>query len=283
MSPYCYRCPYNRAQPQAAEARTYRQCQWECISEFKQKLETLGDRCAAVVIEPRVQGAAGFIMHPHGYLEKIAQLTKASGTLLIADEVLTGFGRTGAMLASHHENVQPDLIALAKGLTGGYLPMAATLVRQPIVDGFRGSMERALYHGHSYSGNQLGCVAALANLEIFEQENVLARIKTLSELLRSASQRFWQHPQVGDIRQEGLILAIELVQDRVTRESFPPAQRIAWHINERARAHGLLTRGLNSTLFLLPPYSTSPTELELMLHALDQALWDVLPRTPSPR
>jgi adenosylmethionine-8-amino-7-oxononanoate aminotransferase len=276
-APYCYRCPHNQAPPQKADARTYRHCTESCVAEFAHQLKSLGENCAAVVIEPRVQGAAGMIMHPAGYLEKVAALTHQAGALLIVDEVMSGFGRTGTMLACHQENVQPDLIALAKGLSGGYLPFAATLVTETIFEEFRGDVERTFYHGHSYAGNQLGCAAALANLDIFEKEAVLERVAFLSAKLQPLSQRFWEHPQVGDVRQEGLILAVELVQSRETRAPFPPEMRLAWKINERARTYGLLTRGVGSILFLMPPYSTTESELEKMVEALRQALFEILP------
>ena len=276
MSPGCYRCPYNRAKPEAADARSYRECNWECLGEVEKKLAEVGPRTAAFVLEPRVQGAAGMVMHPHGYLEKVAPLVRQSGAFLIADEVLTGFGRTGTLFAYEAEQVAPDLVALAKGLTGGLLPMGATLVRENIVDGFRGGLERTFFHGHSYTGNQLGCAAALANLEIFEEEQTLAANARRAEVLRAASQAFWRHPQTGDVRQEGMILAIELVRDRATREPFPAAARIAHRINEAARAEGLLTRGLGATLFLLPPYCATEAQIERMVEILDRATAEIL-------
>ncbi len=281
MTPGCYRCPFNRAKPEQADARTYRKCEWECVRSAEEVLKKTGTTTAALVIEPRVQGAAGMVMHPEGYLSKIAPLVKATGGFLIADEILTGFGRTGTMFASEKESVTPDLMALAKGLTGGYLPLAATVVREEIFDGFRGPIERTFFHGHSYTGNPLGCRAALANLEIFETEKTLATIAEKSKLLAKLSQRFWSHPNVGDVRQEGMILAVELVLDRNTKEPFPWTERLAHQIGEKARSHGLLTRGLGSILFLLPPYCSTDEQLEQMVAALDRGLREVLPYRES--
>ena len=275
-SPACYRCPYNQAKPEAADARTYAKCRRECVGEVAAVLKRRGAETAAFVIEPRVQGAAGMTMHPEGYLAEVAPLVREAGAFLIADEVLTGFGRTGAMLASEKEGVAPDFVALAKGLTGGYLPMGATLVRETVADGFRGGLDRTFFHGHSYTGNQLGCAAALANLETFDVERTLEVIALRAETLRKASQVFWTLPYAGDVRQEGMILAVELVRDRATREPFPAEARLAHRIGEEARRHGLLTRGLGGTLFLLPPYCTSAAQVERMVDILFRAAQKVL-------
>ena len=271
LSPGCYRCPYNRAAPEKGDARTYRKCGWECIGEVEKKLSEVGPQTAAFVIEPRVQGAAGMIMHPHGYLEKVAPLVREAGAKLIVDEVLTGFGRTGAMLASESEGIRPDLVALAKGLTGGMLPMGATLVRNEIVDGFRGAFERTFFHGHSYTGNPLGCAAASASLALFEEEGTLAKIARGGAALDAAAQAFWDLPQTGDIRREGMILAVELVRDRATREPFRTGERVAYRIGEIARRKGLLSRGLGGTLFLLPPYCSTDAEIVRMVTVLREA------------
>ena len=150
------------------------------------------------------------------------------------------------------------------------------MVRETLVDGFRGSLERTFFHGHSYTGNQLGCAAALANLAIFDEEQTLRRIREQAEVMRRTSEAFWKFPQVGDVRQEGTILAIELVKDRATREPFAAADRLAHRINEEARQLGLLTRGLGATLFLLPPYCATDEELEQMVAILLRATGMIL-------
>jgi adenosylmethionine-8-amino-7-oxononanoate aminotransferase len=279
MSPACYRCPFNRAKPERGrDARETRQCNWECAAQLESTLDELGDRAAAVVIEPRVQGAAGMRMHPPGYLAKAAAACRARGVWLVLDEVMTGFGRTGRMFACQHEGVTPDLLALAKGLTGGYLPLAATLASREIFDAFLGDYAelKTFFHGHSYTGNALGCAAALASLRIFESDKTLERIASLEQTLRKLTARFWDHPNVGDVRQEGLICAIELVRDFETREPFDFAERVGHRVCEAARAHGLLTRPVGDVLVLMPPYCITAAQLETMVEALWRGIKEVL-------
>jgi adenosylmethionine-8-amino-7-oxononanoate transaminase len=280
LSPACYRCPYNRAEPvRGTEARRARVCQWECLDELEKNLDSLGGRAAAFVLEPRVQGAAGMTMHPSGYLARAAELCRARGVWLVLDEVMTGFGRTGAMFAFQHDEVRPELVALAKGLTGGYLPVAATLAAPEIFDAFLGEFSelKTFFHGHSYTGNALGCAAARANLGIFRTENTLQKNVALQEAMAVETARFWEHPQVGDVRQEGLICAIELVRDFATRAPFPFAERIGHRVCEAARAHGLLTRPVGDVLVLMPPYCTTAEQVRKMVEALWRGLVEVLP------
>ena len=279
MSPACYRCRFNRAEPaRGTDARLTRKCNWECSGELEAALDDLGETAAAVVIEPRVQGAAGMRMHPHGYLEKAATACRERGVWLVLDEVMTGFGRTGKMFAYEHEGVTPDLVALAKGLTGGYLPLAATLASREIFEAFLGDYAdlKTFFHGHSYTGNALGCAAALANLRIFKTEKTLERNALMEERLRGLSAKFWEHPNVGDVRQEGLICAVELVRDFTTREPFDFAERIGHRVCEAARAHGLLTRPVGDVLVLMPPYCTTEEQLGRMVEALWLGLRNVL-------
>jgi adenosylmethionine-8-amino-7-oxononanoate transaminase len=279
MSPACYRCPHNRAEPvRGTEARASRQCQWECADELTVSLDELGESASAFVLEPSVQGAAGMTMHPHGYLKKTAEACHERGVWLVLDEVMTGFGRTGPMFAYQSEGVRPDVVALAKGLTGGYLPVAATLASPEIFEAFLGDYAelKTFFHGHSYTGNALGCAAALANLKIFETEKTLEKNVALQQSLAKATARFWDHPNVGDVRQEGLICAIEIVRDFKTREPFPFADRIGHRICEVARQHGLLTRPIGDVLVLLPPYCVNEIQLETMADALWVALNKVL-------
>ena len=280
MSPACYRCPHNRAKPvRGTDARASRQCQWECVGELTAALDDLGETASAFVLEPRVQGAAGMTMHPHGYLEKAARACRERGVWLVLDEVMTGFGRTGAMFAFQHEGVVPDLLALAKGLTGGYLPVAATLASREIFDAFLGDYAemKTFFHGHSYTGNALGCAAALANLEIFQTEKTLQNNAVLQQSLAKHAAKFWDHPNVGDVRQEGLICAIEIVRDFQTRQPFPFADRIGPRICEAARAHGLLTRPVGDVLILMPPYCVTENQIASMVEALWLDLNEVLP------
>jgi adenosylmethionine-8-amino-7-oxononanoate aminotransferase len=282
MSPACYRCPHNRAEPvRGADARATRRCAWECLAALERALDDAGDTAAALVLEPRVQGAAGMTMHPPGYLARAAELCRGRGVWLVLDEVMTGFGRTGEMFAFQHEGIDPDIVALAKGLTGGYLPVAATLASREIFDAFLGDGDPAenktFFHGHSYTGNALGCAAARANLQIFATEHTLEKNRRLATHLAAGLTRFWIHPHVGDIRQEGLIAAIELVQDFPNRTSFPSAARIGARVCAAAQNHGLLTRPIGDVLLLMPPYSTTEQQLTQMLDALWQALIETLP------
>jgi adenosylmethionine-8-amino-7-oxononanoate transaminase len=288
MSPACYRCPHNRAEPvRGTDARESRQCQWECLGELQAGLDTLGETASAFVLEPRVQGAAGMAMHPSGYLEKAAAICRERGVWLVLDEVMTGFGRTGTMFAFQHDHVVPDVVALAKGLSGGYLPIAATLASGEIFDAFLGEFRelKTFFHGHSYTGNALGCAAALANLKIFETDKTLEQNRVLQRTLAHCAAKFWNHPQVGDVRQEGLICAIEIVLDFKTRQPFPFADRIGHRICEAAQKHGLLTRPVGDVLVLMPPYCATEDQLAQMVDALWLGLNEVLPVTcprPSP-
>ena len=280
MSPACYRCPFNRAKPvRGSDARLTRECNWECAQHLTAALDELGDAAAAVVIEPRVQGAAGMRMHPHGYLAKAAAACHERGVWLVLDEVMTGFGRTGTMFAFEQEGVTPDLVALAKGLTGGYLPLAATLASEEIFEAFLGEYAelKTFFHGHSYTGNALGCAAALASLRIFATEKTLERNAVMAEKLRELTAKFWEHPNVGDVRQEGMICAIELVRDFDSRQPFDFAERIGHRVCEAAQKHGLLTRPIGDVLVLMPPYCVTEAQLEAMVEALWRGVNEVLP------
>ncbi len=272
MTPACYRCPFNRAKPEKTDARSYRKCTFECASLAEEAIEQAGDRLAAWVLEPRVQGAAGMVMHPHGYAKRTSAAARKVGAKVFFDEVLTGFSRTGTPLASHAEEVVPDVLALAKGLTGGYLPLAATLTTEEIFQAFDGETNRTFFHGHSYTANPLGCSAALASLDLLGVPVEKLQRERLQQDLATLSQRFWEHPQVGDVRQEGLILAIELVAERATRTPFRAEKRVGAQICQTARNFGLITRPIGDVLVLMPPYCTRPDEVEKMVHALQQAL-----------
>jgi adenosylmethionine-8-amino-7-oxononanoate transaminase len=285
-SPYCYRCPYNRAKPQRADAREYRVCKWECVDEVAKRFagqKRKGDPYAAMVVEPLIQGAAGMIAHPPGWLRRVNEIVRKDGALLIADEVLTGFGRTGvssadaSLFACHHERVQPDLMALAKGLTGGYLPMAATLVTKRIFDAFLGEYSefRTFFHGHSYTANQLGSAASLANLDLLASAaSVRARIG-LQEALQKNLQRLWELPHVGDIRQVGLIAGVELVKDWHTREAFPLRDRVGARVCEAMAQEGVLTRPIGNTIVVMPPYCTTSLQVERIVSVLHRAIGKV--------
>jgi adenosylmethionine-8-amino-7-oxononanoate aminotransferase len=294
MSPYCYRCPFNRAKPERADARTYRKCNWECVGKVEQsfaKQKKRGEPYAAFVFEPLIQGAAGMIPQPFGWLRRTSDIARGHGAVLIADEVMTGFGRTGlaggrgsngerekdppaSLFACHHEGVQPDFLALAKGLTGGYLPMAATLTTQDVFDAFLGEYGefKTFFHGHSYTGNQLGAAAALASLNILKSRvSVLARTR-LQHILHDELNTLWSLPNVGDIRQTGLIAGIELVKDWRTREPFDLRERAGIRVCEAMASLGVLTRPIGNVVVLMPPYCTAPAQARRMVSALREAI-----------
>jgi adenosylmethionine-8-amino-7-oxononanoate aminotransferase len=297
MSPYCYRCPFNRAKPERADARDYRKCQWECIGLVEKKFaaqKKKGNPYAAFVFEPLMQGAAGMIPQPRGWLRRAAEVARGHGALLIADEVMTGFGRVGqasclspsfkrngdrrdacpTLFASHHEGVQPDFLALAKGLTGGYLPMAATLTAQEVFAAFLGEYDefKTFFHGHSYTANQLGAAAALASLDLLRSEPSIRARRRLESDLRDELQTLWALPNVGDVRQVGLVAGVELVRDWRAREPFDLRERIGVRVCEAMAKRGVLTRPIGNVIVLMPPFCTTTSQLRKMVGALREAI-----------
>ena len=258
-APYCYRCPLQLCFPS---------CQTACLNPLEDVLIKQHDQIAGVIIEPMAQAVAGIITQPHGYLSRVRALCTEYNVLLIADEVATGFGRTGTMFACEHERVTPDLLCVAKGLTGGYLPLAATLTTETIYEAFLGEYEKTFFHGHSYTGNALGCAAALANLEIFKKEKTLARVKKRSKMLQTLLKPLTELPIVGDIRQCGMMAGIELVKNKKTREPFPFSQRIGHRVAEECRRRGLLIRPIGNIVVFVPPLAATEQELRQMVRIL---------------
>ena len=240
---------------------------------------TLVNTLAAAVIEPLVQGAAGMRLWPKGDLAKLRAWCDRHGVHLVLDEIMTGFGRTGRMFACEHEHVLPDFLCLAKGLTGGYLPLAATLTTERIYAAFLGEYRelKTFFYGHSYTGNALGCAAALASLAIFREENTLARVADLSSQLADLLHaELAPLPCVGEVRQLGLIAGIDLWADPATRTPFAWEEQTGNRVCQAARAHGLLTRPIRDTLVLMPPYCTTDAELARMVEALRLAVLEVI-------
>ncbi len=225
------------------------------------------DELAAVIIEPLVQGAAGMIVHPPGYLKRIARACKENGVLLICDEVATGFGRTGTMFACEQEEVVPDFLCLAKGLTGGYLPLAATLTTDAVYESFLGPFEskRTFFHGHSYTGNPLACAAALASLKLFDENRTLDHVRVMAERLGEGLREVAEFPHVGDVRQKGLMVGIELVKDKKTKEEYAYADRMGHKVALAARTHELMLRPLGNVVVLMPPLSIAPSEIDFLI------------------
>jgi adenosylmethionine-8-amino-7-oxononanoate aminotransferase len=279
-SPYCYRCPFNQAKPERADAREYRRCHWECAGQLEQKFfaqKKKGNAYAAFIVEPLMQGAAGMIAQPQGWLHRAAMIARGHGALLIADEVMTGFGRSGSLFACHQESVQPDLMALAKGMTGGYLPMAATLTTRRIFDSFLGRYDefKTFFHGHSYTGNQLGAAASLASLEILQSPPSAAARRALEKTLRAELKSLWSLPAVGDIRQVGLMAGVELVKHWETRARFAARERVGIRVCEAMARRGVLTRPVGDVIVLMPPYCTTPAQARRMVAALREAVSEV--------
>jgi adenosylmethionine-8-amino-7-oxononanoate aminotransferase len=220
-----------------------------------------GEAVAAVIVEPLVQGAAGMLMQPDGYLRAVRELCDAHGVLLICDEVATGFGRTGRMFACEHEGVTPDLMSVGKGLTGGYLPLAATLANERIYDGFTGAFEefRTFFHGHTFTGNPLACAAALATLECFERERTLERLQPKIELLeRLLENDLGERPDVAEIRQRGFMVGIELAER-------PLHERAGHRVTLAARRRGAVIRPLGDVVVLMPALAISEADLRRLV------------------
>ncbi|HJR76624.1 MAG TPA: adenosylmethionine--8-amino-7-oxononanoate transaminase [Nitrospiraceae bacterium] len=271
-APYCYRCPLKL---------TYPSCKTACVDQVATLLRTRHPEIAGIVLEPMVQAAAGMIVAPPGYLTRIRDLCTEHGVLLIADEVATGFGRTGRMFACQHEKVTPDLMAISKGLTGGYMPLAATLTTEDIYRAFLGRYDewKTFFHGHSYTGNPLGCAVALANVRLFKQARTLTVLKSKIARLARLLKPMQTLEHVGNIRQIGFMVGIELVKDRMTREPYAPSERIGHYVSLEARRQGLLLRPLGHVLVLMPPLTTPLRDLDRMVSILHHAIRKVTEAT----
>lgn len=263
--PYCYRCPINLSFPS---------CRMACLEPVERVLRDHHEELAGVIVEPLVQAAAGMVTMPPGYLARLRALCTKFGVLMIADEVATGFGRTGTMFACQQEGVTPDLMAVSKGLTGGYMPLAATLTTEEIYAAFLGRFDewKTFFHGHSYTGNPLGCAVALANLTIFRRDKTLQRLRPKIRLLSRLLRPLWDLPHVGDVRQRGFMVGIELVEDRQSKQPYAPERRIGHQVTMAARAEGLLLRPLGHIMVLMPPLSVSDRELTRMVAILQSAI-----------
>jgi adenosylmethionine-8-amino-7-oxononanoate aminotransferase len=264
-SPYCYRCPIGK---------TPNDCSIDCADQLKQALQRANGRVCAVILEPGVQAAAGMLTLPAGFLSRVADACRAHDALLILDEVATGFGRTGMMFACQREDVRPDLMCVAKGLTGGYLPVAATLATDRVYDAFLGRYDeyRHFFHGHTYTGNALGCAAALATLGLLADGTIIGAVEHKANVLRDALRPLGAHRHVGDIRQAGLMCGIELVADRPTKTSFAPGDRNGYHICLSLRDRGIFLRPLGDVVVLMPPLSSTDEELQHLARSVQVAI-----------
>jgi len=259
-APYCYRCAFGKTHPA---------CRLECLTHVEGIMKTHSQEIAALVIEPVVQGAGGILVQPPGYLKKVRELCSRYNIFMIADEVAVGFGKTGKMFACEHEQVAPDIMALAKGIAGGYLPLAATLVTEEIYEGFLGEFEefKTFFHGHTFTGNPLACAVAVANLEVFEEEKTLDHLQEKIAYLAKRLKPFAALAHVGEVRQCGIMVGIELVKNRLTKQPFPPEKRIGHRVIMEARKRGVIIRPLGDVIVLMPPLAISKKEIDVLCRA----------------
>lgn len=264
-SPYCYRCPLKKA-PST--------CSMDCLYALGEILSKNAPEIAAMILEPLVQGAGGMIVHPKGYLTGVRNLCTKYNVLLIADEVLVGFGRTGRMFACLHENVTPDIMALSKGINGGYMPLAATLTTDEVYNAFLGEYKelKTFFHGHTYTGNPLACAAAIASIEIFEKEKVLENLQPKIQFLEQRLREFTALMHVGDVRQCGLIAGIELVKDKSTGEPFAWEERVGIKVSLEALRRGLFIRPLGNVIVIMPPLCIGLDLLNRMLDIIFESI-----------
>lgn len=264
-SPYCYRCPCGK---------TYPSCGLECLNRLEDVLRREHGRTAAFIMEPLVQGAAGMITFPKGYIAGARGLCSRYGVLCIADEVATGFGRTGRMFACEHERVRPDIMCLAKGITGGTLPLAATLATDEVYSAFLGKAQdcKTFYHGHTYTGNPVACAAACANIDIFKKERVLERLQPKVRQLRARLRDVQRFGHVGQVRQCGFMVGIELVADRKAKKPYGPAERMGHRVILEARRNGVIIRPLGDVIVLMPPLSITPAQLDRLCTVVFDAI-----------
>ena len=268
-SPYAYRCGLCRSSDE---------CSGACFDQLAAILRERKGEIAAVIVEPGLQGAGGMITFPPGYLRKLRALTAEVGTLLVFDEVAVGMGRSGKMFACQREGVVPDFLCIAKGLTGGYVPLAATLTTQKVYEAFLGPPEegRTFFHGHTYTGNAIGCAAALATLDIFQKERLLERLDDKIAHFQRALVGLEAHPNVGQVRQYGLAAGVEIVTDRKSRNPFPSSMRLGMKVCRAARDKGVFLRPLGDIIVLMPPLTIEDEELDQLVDAVAHGLRKVL-------
>lgn len=254
-APYCYRCHLHKTHPD---------CQLVCVGELEALMEKHCQEIAALIMEPLVQAAGGMLTSPPKFLSQVRSLCTKYNILMIADEVATGFGRTGRMFACEHEGVSPDIMLLAKSITGGYLPLAATITTDEIFQAFLGeyAQKKTFFHGHTYTGNPLACAAALANLEIFEREKTLEKLPAKIKFLQDELEKFNSLSHVGEVRQRGMMVGIELVHERATKREYAWEEKIGIRVTQEARRRGLIIRPLGNVIVLMPPLSISLDELK---------------------
>ncbi len=264
-APYCYRCPLKFEKES---------CGMACVERFEEVVRKYKNEACAVVIEPIVQGAAGIIVQPEGFLSAIYKIAKENGLLFIADEVATGFGRTGSVFACEKEKVEPDFLCIAKGVTGGYLPLGATLTTDEVFNGFLGQFEdfKTFFHGHTYTGNPIACNVAIANLNLYKKENTLETLQAKIALLSKELQKFQDLTHVGEIRQAGFMVGIELVKSKKTKRPFQPKEKIGHRVIMEARKRGVIIRPLGDVIVLMPPLAIDENTLQELVNVTYESI-----------
>lgn len=266
-APYCYRCELG-LEPAS--------CAMACLSEMEKILKEHANETAAVIIEPKMQAAGGMIAAPEGFLRGVHGLCAKYGVIFIADEIATGFGRTGGMFACGAEEVVPDIMCLSKGITGGYLPLAVTVATDEIYNAFLGDVGQTFFHGHSYTGNALACAAALAVLDLFETEDTLNQLRPKIEILAQWLKRILHIcGHVGDVRSAGFMAGVELVRDKKTREAYPADEKMGWRVVLDVREKGVFLRPLGDCIVIMPPLVISEDNLSAMLQRLEESIINV--------
>ncbi|MBW4054951.1 MAG: adenosylmethionine--8-amino-7-oxononanoate transaminase [Proteobacteria bacterium] len=264
-APYCYRCELgcNRLS-----------CNMECIDSLEEIMKLNAGLVAGLVIEPLVQGAGGMIVQPEGFLRRVRDLCDRYDILMIADEVATGFGRTGAMFACNHEGVIPDIMAISKGIAAGYLPLAATVTGDKVYSAFLGSYSelKTFFHGHTFTGNPLACAVALKSLELFQQDNLLAELQPKISRLKQRLDECVLLSHVGNVRQCGLAAGIELVENKETGAPYPWEEQIGIRVCLEARKRGVFSRPLGNTIVIFPPLVISVSELDMLMNVLQESI-----------
>jgi adenosylmethionine-8-amino-7-oxononanoate aminotransferase len=262
---YCYRCPLGK---------TYPSCEIACAKEIENILRAHHDEVCAIILEPYVQAAGGMIIAPDGYLKMIRGYCDRYDVLMILDEVATGFGRTGKMFACQHEEISPDIMVLGKGMTGGYLPLSATITNQKIYDAFLGEYEefKTFFHGHSYAGNPISCAASLGNLEVFKKHRTLEYLQEKIECFEQELKEFEGLKHVGNVRNKGLMAGIELVEDKETKKPYELSKKMGWKVAEKAMGNEVLLRPLGNVVVLMPPIGIPIGDLRKLMKVTYEAI-----------
>ena len=266
--PHCRKCSLGLRHPD---------CGLACAEKLEGILAEHGEKICALIVEPKVQGAAGMIVQPEGYLKRLFDICKAHGVLFIADEVATGFGRTGKMFACELEGIEPDLMSLGKCITGGVLPLAATMATQRVYEAFLGGVEecKTFFHGHTYTGNPLACAASLANLELMRSDRLVENMGPSIALMTEALERMKRLDHVVEVRQQGMMAGIELALDKENDVPYPAKARMGHQAIMAARKRGLIIRPLGDTVILMPPLASSLEELKHLMDGTEAAIREV--------